>query len=537
MIPNTSIASYVESVCVNPDQGRPLAFEDYEFLGIPLGDRSSLIVVQKAAQVGVTVTAILRALWFIDAKQLQTMYLFPTHRSAHRFSRGRFSVLLEQSPYLGALFREVRAAGHRRAGNVNFYCHGARSRTELMSTPVQYLTLDERDELYGGSTRQPWSAVDLARQRLSGQRDAWELHVSTPTIPGHGIAAEFAQSDQNHYHVTCPHCSRWVQPIWPDAVEFAAHSLQFTEHASDLLSANCELPTANFCCPLCRHRWSDAERRDALRHGRWMARYPGRAVRGYHLSQLLSPAATAPRLVALWLACQSHPPAKQVFYNSVLGLPLAEGARLDRRFIDDAIARGGYAMAASSQGSVMGIDVGPTWFHIVIAEPAGDFLRIVWAGKVHEWKQLPELIQRYQVRGYVIDAMPETHQVRELVRAYPQGAMCYYRGPASTPAIDVAGSVIRVPRTESLDAMYLRWRLGKVAAPEDVPAEFIEQLTTPVRIIRIGRDAQPYAEYLDSGGPDHYAHAMNYCELALLLHGPPLRFEITPPGRDGEVRL
>ena len=37
-----------------------------------------------------------------------------------------------------------------RAGRANFYCHGARSRVELMSTPVQYLTLDERDEPLSG---------------------------------------------------------------------------------------------------------------------------------------------------------------------------------------------------------------------------------------------------------------------------------------------------------------------------------------------------------------------------------------------------
>ncbi len=547
---------YASSLVVNPDRGKPLSFEGYEYLNQPMRDTARRIVIQKAAQVGATVMAILRAVWFIDTHGASTMYLVPTHRSALRFSRGRFQVLLEHSPYLRGLFQAVKSGHHLRAGAANFYCHGARSRADLMSTPVQYLTLDERDELYLGkvASPQPWSAVELARQRLSGQRDYWELDLSTPTIPGHGIAAEFAKSDQHFYQLCCPLCDEYATPTWPDAVgqesgvrdqeSGIGSQMPCADGDLDLTPDSCLLTPPFFRCVLCRQPWTEDERRQAIRAGRWVAAYPGRGVRGYHLSQLIAPNATAERLVRQWQASRENPQARQVFYNSMLGLPyVAEGARLEERFIRDAVARGGYPMAATSQGSTMGVDVGPTWFHVVVAEPlpavppcdggtTGGFLRLVWAGKVHEWQQLPELIARYNVLAYVIDAMPETHQARALVRSFPQGYLCYYGGPKSGPALDSGSQVLRAPRTESLDAMYLRWRTGKLLAPSDLPAEFADHLQALVRVLRVGRDGQAVADYLEAGGPDHFAHALNYCELSLLLRGQPLRFQVTspPPG-------
>ena len=135
-------------------------------------------------------------------------------------------------------------------------------------------------------------------------------------------------------------------------------------------------------------------------------------------------------------------------------------------------------MSHASQGSVMGVDVGPTWFHVVIAEPTRSLLRIVWIGTVLQRLDLPRLIARFRFQGFVIDAMPETHQARGLVQHFPVGSF------VTTPGHAAAGperryarhAHVRVSRTESLDAMYLRWRTGEVAAPGDVPEAFIEQI-------------------------------------------------------------
>jgi hypothetical protein len=527
MIP---IHDYASNLLVNPDRGAPLRFEGYEFLRQPLEDRSPRVVIQKAAQVGATMLATIRALWFVDVRRAHAMYLFPTHRGAHRFSRGRFKVLLERSPYFRGKFRNVRASNHLRAGVANFYCHGARSRTELMSTPVQYLTIDERDEMYLGRPDgpQPWSAVDLARQRLSGQPQAWELNVSTPTIPDHGIAAEFAASDQHHFHPRCPHCGQHARLTWPDAilVQGSAMLREPVPVTLDTAAASC-----TFCCPRCRRPWSEEDRRTAIREGRWVAEQPARLLRGYHFSQLLSPAQSAAGLLRQWHDAQGKPASLQVFHNAVLGLPyVAQGARLDPQWLEEAQERGSYRMAAASQGSVMGVDIGPSWFHAVIAEPVGEMLRLVWVGLVRDWRQLGELVQRFRVKAYVLDAMPETHPARDFLRTHAGGCLCWYTRAGRAVAVDADNRTIHAPRTDTLDAMFLRWRLGKVLAPRDLPPDFVAQLTAPVRVVRTNRIGEPIAEYI-AAAPDHYAHAMNYCELALGLWAKPVRFEIVAPPR------
>lgn len=513
---------YVESICPQPDSDQGYGAEEFEYLRQPLTDPSPRVVIQKAAQVGATVLATVRALYFFDAVQANSMYLLPTHRSAARFSRGRFQALLEHSRYLGRRFHAVRNAAHLRSGSTNFYCHGARSRIELLSTPVQYLTLDERDALHSGDPlgKQPWSAVDLARQRLSGQRDSWELNLSTPTVPGHGIHAEFELSDQHEFHLYCPHCRRHVLPTWPEAIQDASAG---------------PAGGAAFVCVGCRQPWTEADRREAIRRGRWTPRFARRTVRGYHLTQLAAPAARAERILRQWReSCRSEL-GRQAFFNNVLGLPyLVEGARLEQRYLDEAVRRGGHAMKEQAADCVLGVDVGPNWLHAVVAEQAGDALRIVWVGRLVGWAGLDDLWQRFRVRSFVIDALPETHLARSAVRRHGQGWLCYYQ--ASGPGrIDVAARTVHVPRTETLDAMFARWRCGRVLAPADLPAEFGEHLRAPARVLRFAADGQPRAVYQEAGAPDHFAHALNYCEIALALAGAPPRFLVTLPRAAGEV--
>ncbi len=513
-----SVSAYAGQHGVNPDTGTGYRLAGFEYLRDIMDDQHSRLVIQKAAQVGATVMAILRTIWFLDTYQRSAMYLFPTHRTADRFRRGRFNVMVQHSPHFREHIQATGAPGHLRWGVAHFYCHGARSRAELMSVPLAYLTLDERDELYrvAGLEDTPWSAVDLARQRLGGQEQSWELSLSTPTIPSHGIALEFSQSDQRHYVVTCPRCVKLTRLDWPGVIV----GIDGPPHQ------------ARFGCPLCKERWSAKQRLQAIGQGQWIPHTAGNGTHGYYLSHVLSPVAKAPKMVKQWQDAQGDPAALQVFHNSVLGLPyLADGSRLETSFIEEAISRSdGTLMAGSSSQSVAGIDVGPQLLHVVIAERSGTLCRIVWAGVVTGWQELEQLFARYTVRSFVIDAQPETHQARKLVQRYPFGWLCYYRsGPGAQPHSSTSMNILRVPRSETLDALYQAWRMGHMALPRDVPSDFIAQLRSPVRVVRLDRRGQARVDYLEASGPDHYAHAMNYCLLALGLGNRQEYFAVTRP--------
>ncbi|MFO0812455.1 MAG: terminase gpA endonuclease subunit [Gemmatales bacterium] len=510
-----TISRYAQRVGVNPDSGEPYSLEGYEYLQGPMDCLAERVVIMKAAQVGATVMAMLRTMWYLENQKRSAMYLFPTHRTAERFRRGRFSVMVARSPFFHDVVKATGAPGHLRVGTAQFYCHGARSRAELMSVPIAYLTLDERDELYrmAGLEGTAWSAVDLARQRLAGQPRSWELSLSTPTIPGHGIAAEYDKCVQSTFLVVCPLCRQRVGLSWPA-------SIQGLDGHPD---------RARYCCSRCRRPWSQEVRRQAMRSGAWFGAEGEEKLVGFHLNQLMSPVAEASRLVRQWQEAQGDPAALQVFHNAVLGQPyLAEGARLEMAVIEAALARSqGATMAVRADRTAAGIDVGPHHLHVVITQVVEQLCRVVWAGVVLQWDELKALLVQYGVQSFVIDAQPETHQARQLVRQHPGGWMCYYRSePGAQPLYDGAQRIVRVPRSESLDRLYQAWNQGQVVAPVNLPGEFAGQLRSPVRVVRQDRRGNPRVDYLQAGGADHYAHAMNYSLLALGLLGPAMAWRV-----------
>ena len=512
-----SPSDYALAHIVNPETGRRLDFVSHAYLLKPLNDLGPRVVIQKGAQVGATVLAMARALWFVEKREAHTLYLFPTHRSAQRFSRGRLATLLDSSQHLQTLFKGGRSIGHLRAGRVNLYCHGARSRAELMSTPAQSLIIDERDEMYQADAygRQPWSAVELARQRLAGQEVWWELSVSTPTLPGHGIAADYAASNQQVFLMPCPRCGRRVTLSWPESVSWS--------------EADDDRIPATYCCSVCKGCWREEERREAVGAGEWVAQRVGRH-RGYHVPRLLAPALPAPRLVDEWRKAQTGAGLMQVFHNAVLGLPyLPEGGRLQRHELESAQAASPFRMAENSEAvCVLGADVGPTWLHMVVVELGSGRPRVVWIGKTPAWNTLADLVRRFKVRSFVLDAQPETHLARKFVREFHQGLLCYYHG-AGEPVVDAATKTVTASRTGTLDALYSKLRMGELLLPLDAPAEFIQHLESLVRVLRRGRDGELHAEYHETGGPDHYAHALNYALLAANVLTRPLTFQVTKP--------
>ena len=124
-----------------------------------------------------------------------------------------------------------------------------------------------------------------------------------PTIPGYGIAAEFAKSDQRIFLVRCPRCNQLTDIAWPAAV----------------LGIDGQPYRARFGCPLCRRPGPNNERRESIKQGKWLQQVSGQRATGYQLSQLLSPVAKAEKLVQQWQDAVGDPSALQVFHNSVLG--------------------------------------------------------------------------------------------------------------------------------------------------------------------------------------------------------------------------
>jgi hypothetical protein len=79
--------------------GRPFTFERHEYLQLPYEDNHPDQVELKAAQLGLTSKAKLRAMYQARYRNYRgILYLFPSKSDVLDFSRGRISPLIDENP-------------------------------------------------------------------------------------------------------------------------------------------------------------------------------------------------------------------------------------------------------------------------------------------------------------------------------------------------------------------------------------------------------------------------------------------------------
>ena len=75
--------------------------------------------------------------------------------------------------------------------------------------------------------------------------------------------------------------------------------------------------------------------------------------------------------------------------------------------------------------------------------------------------------------------------------------------------------MVTIDRTRSIDSTFARFYEREVTLPQNIRAavkDYYAHMKAPVRVIE-DRGGIPTAVYVESG-PDHFAHAENYCLAA-----------------------
>ncbi len=178
------------------------------------------VVFMKAAQVGATEAGNNWIGFCIHRAPGPFLAVQPTVELAKRLSQQRIDPLIEESPDLRAL---VMASRSRDSGNNilgkrfpggQLLLTGANAAVGLRSMPARWVFLDEVDA-YPGDVDGEGDPVALANARtLSFGHRSKTFLASTPTIKGLSrIKREYELSDQQRYHVPCPHCGglQWLQ--------------------------------------------------------------------------------------------------------------------------------------------------------------------------------------------------------------------------------------------------------------------------------------------------------------------------------------
>lgn len=494
-------------------------------------DECREMVIYKAAQLGASEYLISWMLWAADMRNATGLYVFPTDTHVSDFSAARLGPAIEPavSSYLaqiivgGAAAEGSRGAdrvGLKRVHNRFIYFRGAKvspdgRAPQLRSIDADALVLDEFDEM---DTRSP----AIARKRLSASGFAQVRIASTPTYADMGIHAEYLASDQRQWHIPCLSCGKHHAPTLDDLV------LEWDKLGRPVRWNQAADGSPFLKCPAC----GGALDRESG-NGEWVALHPEREVHGYHLFRLSLPGHSLESLLANLDTLDET--KRQQAFNQDLGLPYTPS---DAQFITDAVldkARREYALGevSASGNNYAGIDVGRV-LHIVIRGTAADGSRpLRFVGTVDSFDDASRLLKQFNVKICVVDALPETRAARSFQKEFPRYKVWlafYADGGEATkkeqPGVwDQKELKVNIDRTRALDMMFAGLYAAANGNAQDraewntLPAnirdvrDYYAHLKAPKRVLRKDASGAQVAVYLESG-PDHYAHAENYCSMA-----------------------
>jgi len=487
----------------------PWKFDFYPWLREPHDSEAPEIAVMKAAQMGFTEWALNVTFYNLDVTNIDCLYVLPSDGDAGDFSAGRFDPALEASPHLRNLFSNVRNVGHKRAASNNMYIRGSRSRSKLKSIPTGFIVFDEVDEMVQEN-------IPLALERASGQIITKVLYLSTPTVEkdNFGIYGIFNNSTQEHFFFRCPHCNKFI--------ELTLENLKIT--AEDRHDP--KLKESFFFCGECQQKLAHEDKPKFLASGRYVPKYADRDIQGYTINQLYSNAkAGRPEELALAVLTAEEDPAKeQELYNSKLALPhTVAGARVQEDQIDKCIRNYKLGQTAKKGNFVhMGIDVGKTIYYEVdesVQTGKHEYLsRLLTCGTALHFEELDHVMRDFGVHFAIVDRHPETRAAYQFaLRFWGRVLLCVYgRGITGRQLSSHNDSekMITVDRTSWIDLSLGRFYNQTLQLPTNIPKEYREHIGHLVRHYEQDSQGNPVYRYVNIG-PDHYAHARNYSEIAL----------------------
>ena len=533
---------------IMPD-GSHYSIEDYPYIAEILDSEADQNFIQKGAQTGLTEALITEA-YFVAVQQRQNvLYYFPEVKQAKQFSATRFDEAIQCSPSIAAACRK-QSVDMKQFDGATIYVKGA-TRKELKSTSASRLFLDELDE---------WTKenIYLAEQRLRGQRnkDTRFWGISTPSYPDMGIDLFYQKSTQERFYFDCPHCNEEIR------LDFHEDSCTDPEGEGNFVVRG-ENPEdedvfeSYLKCNCCHEKLNSNTKSDWLKTGRWKPTNPNadpKLCRGFHVSQLYSPAVEPYEIAKDFLRGQYDEQAKREFYNSVLGLPYAgstyrvsdvhiNACQMDRYHLSDPDT-----VAPTAKGTMvtLGIDQGGpyhTWVAVdwkLSTERVGDCNdravgKIIGAGKIlhDDWDQIHGLMRSYHVRQCVIDHFPEPTNARVFARNFIGYVhLCQYVTGVGgrelrTTEDEYGADQVKVDKVSWLTKTLGRIHGQAIRIPIDLPDDFREHIKTLTQTHVERPDGTIVAKYQNFGKDDHFAHALNYAEIALRILDPAFSPEVT----------
>ena len=484
------------------------------------------LVIRKSVKCGVSEYLVVREI-AEAAVGRQVIHVLPNHVLRPRFVAERVDKPLRFVPE----YRELCQIAMGTADNRSFKMIGDGIVHYIGSnTPEPFVEVVGDTAIVDELDRCNLENLELLQDRLAaeGTVPAW-CRVANPTHDDYGISALYAESDQGVWQVRCEHCKthrRWRRVDWFEHVvdverddednitDYRVRDPRFTV-GGDLRAI----------CPGCGRPI------DHLGDGRWAFLQSGHDRRGRHVSKLMTRQATLAELLATFVDALDDATKMARFINNDLGLPYSPpGSCLNDALLNACRREFGVVHQAAGP-CTMGVDVGSVLDFRVSDSPEGEVRRCRWVGRTPlRVDEVVGRLQKYNVRSCVIDAQPETHFCREVLRELGRDRtrrhgvwLCQFSGgfDPKEPHKDTKNRIVKVDRTQIFDAATARIRQQRNWLPRNAQdllgGEYYRQMQKPKRVVQETPDGD--IRNVWTKGEDHQRLADVYDELAFRLGG------------------
>lgn len=511
-------------------KGQPMRFDNHKYQIPILMDMNPRIVVEKAAQLGLSEIMLTKIFWWADyhVGRANIIYTFPTFNDMCTYATARIQPIITDA-------QQIRADdyGFRPEYLLDETMTYIRTMVNMNNTQIKKIrdtflflkgTISDRNAI---SVDSDWNIHDEVnfsdqatlnkfRSRIGAETSmGWEYDFSTPTIPGYGVSDIFQKSDQKRWYIKCPHCGK-------------RQHMEFETHLVDLPRKSLKQKQEYmYICPYCKNEITH----ETIVDGEFIAEYPDNTEwSGYHIDKMLTKSATA------LMESKAQYRREADFYNFDLGRSYTERTiSLSEDIVRECMMSvfKFWGSAKPEDGVCLGCDQGDTLWAIFSRRNLLTGKRqIIYMEEIDEkdcpnndpFARLAELIERYNVQCGVIDMNPNKNDVRKLCLRYPgtifMATYAAYKGTIITYPIDrdgeVNGMVVNIDRTEKFKETFNNIYTHQVEIPTGttIGEILVQHLCNIKKESSKNEETSEIKEWFTAIGPDHMAHANLYNEVA-----------------------
>jgi hypothetical protein len=373
-----SILKFLDYYNVTNDQGQLLDFKNHAYLWDIYKDFSPKQAILKAAQIGFSTTANIKALWVAKNKGLDIIYSLPSAADIKDFVSGKTNRLIANNPIFQEWTEDKDSIEQKHVGGNVIYFRGTWTERAAIAIPADLYISDETD-------RSKQDIVQQYKTRLQHSKHGWEWYFSNPSAPGMGVDKYWNLSDQKHWFVKCPCGHEWYLSL------------------DNIMGED-----PYFGCLKCK--------RELDRHnGRWVKKKDGQEYSGYWISALMAPWISAKDILK-----KRNEYSEEQFSNFVLGQPyIGRGNVLTKAmFLQNLIDK----INPQDTRPIIGVDTGVGINYVV-----GNSNGIFFYDKTEDYEPIRSLLKRWPNAVAIIDQGGDIIGPRKLREEFPNRVfLCFF---------------------------------------------------------------------------------------------------------------